>query len=146
MACREDIFNALFALAQNLTWGTPPRTFAYAQRRVKMWTDVPGQPAFCQAEHDEDIQQVTRQLPKRTLSASWMIYHSVGIDPDAIPATETNLILDAIDAVFPSDDPDQVQTLDGLVHYARISGKVFKDPGDLDGQALIIVPISILIP
>ena len=83
---------------------------------------------------------------KTILSASWLIYHDAGKDPEATPATQSNLILDAIQALFPADDPDNVQTLGGLVHYARISGKVFKDPGDLDGQALIIVPISILVP
>ena len=75
-----------------------------------------------------------------------VIYHNVGVDPNAIPATESNLILDAIQAVFPSNDPDLRQTLGGLVHHCFISGKVFKDPGDLDNQALIIVPIKILVP
>ena len=56
------------------------------------------------------------------------------------------LILDAVQALFPADDPDRVQTLGGLVHHCFISGKLFKDPGDLDGQALIIVPIKILVP
>ena len=37
-------------------------------------------------------------------------------------------------------------TLGGLVHHCFIDGKVFKDPGDLDGQALIIVPITVLAP
>ena len=143
---REDIFSALFALTAGLTWGSPPRTLAWSARRVKLWDDLPAQPALCQAEQDEDVAEVTGLPSKTTLSASWLIYHNLGKDPAATPAAETNLILDAVQALFPSGDPDQVQTLGGLVHHCFISGKLFKDPGDLDGQALIIVPIKILVP
>lgn len=142
---RNAIFEALLDLASGMTWGTPPRSFVYSARRVRLWGDVPGQPALCQAEHDEDIQQTTRLESKTTLNASWLIYQNTGADPTAVPAVENNLILDAVQALFP-DDPEDVQTLGGLVHYCRISGKVFKDPGDLDGQGLIIVPITILVP
>jgi hypothetical protein len=146
MTAREDIFNALFALGSGLTWGSPSTTLAYAARRVKLWDDLPAQPALCQAEQDEDIAEVTGLPSRTTLSASWLIYHNVGKVPTATPASETNQILDAVQVLFPSGDPDQVQTLGGLVHHCFISGKVFKDSGDLDGQGLIIVPIKILIP
>ena len=146
MACREDIFQALFALSDGVAWGSPPRGFIHRSRRVAMWSDLPAQPALCQAEHDEDIEEVTGLSAVTTLSASWLIYHDVGKDPEAVPAQESNLILDVVQALFPAGDPDNVQTLDGLVHHCFISGKLFKDPGDLDGQALIIVPIKILVP
>jgi hypothetical protein len=146
MARREDIFGALFALSEGVLWGAPPRGFAHRSRRVSLWSDLPAQPALCQAEHDEDIEEVTGLPARTTYSASWLIYHDVGKDPDAVPASESNLILDALQGLFPCEDPDRVQTLGGLVHHCFISGKVFKDPGDLDGQALIIVPIIILAP
>ena len=152
MPTREAIFSALFALvsvgegqAGTLTWGAG-QSLAYTSRRVRLWHDIPLQPALCQAEHDETITEVTGLPSKTTLSVSWLIYHNVGRDPTATPATESNLILDAVQALFPAGDPDNVQTLGGLVHHCFISGKVFKDPGDLDGQALIIVPIKILVP
>jgi hypothetical protein len=137
MSAREDVFNALFALGSGLSWGSPTRTLGFSARRVKLWDDLPAQP---------DVTEVTRLPSKTTYSASWLIYHNVGKDPAATPATETNLILDAVQALFPSGDPDQVQTLGGLVHHCFISGKIFKDSGDLDGQALVIVPIRILVP
>jgi hypothetical protein len=146
MSTREDVFNALFALAQGLTWGAPSRGLAFSARRVKLWDDLPAQPALCQAEQDEMVAETTGLPSKTTYSASWLIYHAAGKDPGAIPATETNLILDAVQAMFPSGDPDRVQTLGGLVHHCFITGKVFKDSGDIDGQALIIVPIRILVP
>lgn len=142
---REGIFTALFDLANGMTWGSPPRSFVYSSRRVKLWSDLPGQPALCQAEHDEEIVQTTRLESKTTLNASWLIYQNIGADPTATPTTENNLIMDAVQALFP-DDPEMVQTLNGMVHYCRISGKIFKDPGDLDDQGLLIVPISILVP
>lgn len=143
---REDVYQALFDLTADVTWGSPTRSFAHRARRVALWGDLPAQPALCQAEHDEDIAETTGLPSVTTLSASWLIYHDAGKDPQATPASESNRILDAVQALFPTDDPDQVQTLGGLVHHCFISGKVFKDPGDLDGQALVIVPIRILAP
>ena len=146
MTSRETIFQALFDLAASVTWGSPRAGFAHSARRVKHWDDLPAQPALCQAEQGEDVVEVTGRPSITTLSATWLIYHDAGKDPAATPASLSNQILDAVQALFPSGDPDQVQTLGGLVHHCFISGRVFKDPGDLDGQALIIVPIKILIP
>jgi len=36
------------------------------------------------------------------------------------------------------------QTLGGMVSHCRIDGQVMKDPGDLDGDALLWVPLKIL--
>jgi hypothetical protein len=152
MPTREAIFSALFALvstgeglAGTLAWGDG-QGLAYTSRRVRLWGDIPVQPALCQAEHDETVTEATGLPSKTTLSASWLIYHEAAKDPAAVPTTQTNQILDAVQALFPAGDPDNVQTLGGLVHHAFINGKVFKDSGDLDGQALIIVPITLLIP
>ena len=146
MSNREQVFQALFALGQGLTWGSPPSGFVFAARRVKLWDDVPGQPALCQAEHDEQVEQITGLPPKLTLNASWLIYQNAGADPAATPATINNQILDAIQGAFPNPDGGQVQTLGGLVAKCWINGRIFKDPGDLDGQGLLIVPIQILVP
>ena len=146
MSTREAIFQALFALGQTLSWGEPATGFAFSARRVKLWDEVSGQPAFCQAEHDEQIEQITGLPPKLTLNASWLIYQNAGVDPAVVPASLNNQILDAVQAAFPNPSGDQVQTLGGLCAKAWINGRIFKDPGDLDGQGLIIVPIQILAP
>lgn len=143
---REDIFGALFDLSATLTWGSPPRALGYRSRRVRTFADITGEfPAFCQAEHDETHTQTVGMPAIRTLKASWIIYQNVGTDPDAVPATETNLILDAIEALFPTAE-DEWQSLGGLAYSCMIDGKVFKDPGDLDGIGLLIVPLSIVVP
>jgi hypothetical protein len=144
---REPIFQALFALAQTISWGTPATTFAYSARRVKLWSDIPVQPALCQAEHDEDFEQITRMPSKRTLSAAWLIYQNTGAnDPNSTPTVLNNTILDAVDDALTPPAWSDTQTLGGLVEHCWIDGKVFKDPGDLDGQGLMVVPIKILIP
>ncbi len=142
---RDPIFQALFALASAATWGDPATGFAYAARRVRLFDDLPATPALCQAEHEEEVAQVAGQPPRRILSAAWVVHHSAG-DPDAIPASTHNAILDALDAALAPDGPDGCCTLGGLVAHAWIEGKVFKDPGDLDGRALMIVPVRMLVP
>lgn len=157
MTTREDIFSALFSLVSTgeggpgtVAWGAG-QGLAYTSRRVRLWDDLPTQPALCQAEHDETFAQATRLPFRRTLSASWLIFHQAGADPAAVPTQSSNALMDAIEVLFapaPADPgfPDQRLTLGGLVHHCFINGKVFKEPGDLDGQALIIVPITILAP
>ena len=142
---REDIFTALFALGQGLSWGTPPQGFAYISRRVRLAADLPALPALCQAEHDESFARTPGLDPRRTLGAAWMI-HQATADPDAVPASANNALMDAIEAALAPDSADGCCTLGGLVQHCWIEGEVFKDPGDLDGQALLIAPIRILIP
>lgn len=150
---REPIFQALFALTNNLTWGTPtPRTFVTRSRRVKLFSDVPTeqQPALYQAEHDEVTSQVSNMPYKWVLKAEWVIYQATGFDPNAVPAIENNLILDAIQAALAPAIADpgypKRNTLGGLVHHCYIDGSVFKDPGDIDNQGMMVVPILMLVP
>jgi hypothetical protein len=142
---REAVFNALFARATAVAWGDPPARFAYAARRVRLYPDLPALPALCQAEHDETHVATAGLYPKRTLGAAWMIHHATA-DPQATPASVNNAILDAVEAQLSPDSADGCCTLGGLVAHCWIEGEVFKDPGDLDGQALLIVPIRMLVP
>lgn len=150
---REAIYSALFALVSQgegqpgKITGAGGETLQYTSRRVKLFGDLPAQPALCQAEHGETYAQATNLPYKRTFTASWLIYHAVG-DPNAVPSTTTNNLLDALEtAITPyPNNPGFRQTLGGLVHHCFINGKVFRESGDLDGQALLVVPISILVP
>jgi hypothetical protein len=42
--------------------------------------------------------------------------------------------------------PGARQTLGGIAYRAFIDGTIHKDNGDLDGTALLIVPITIILP
>jgi hypothetical protein len=141
---REVIYQALLDLASTVRWGAGQQ-FINPSRRVQTWSKIREFPTLAQAEHDETVTPRTNMPPVRTLGAVWLIYHNVGKDTSLIPATESNAILDAIDALFPSGD-DATQTLGGLVHRASISGRVLKEHGDLEGQALLIVPIRLIAP
>jgi hypothetical protein len=146
---REDIFTALFALAPNVQWDSGG--FQSVSRRLRLWDDTHAKPALMQVEHEEQYAQATRLPYKRIFKAEWWIYHTAGNDPDAVPTITTNQILDAIEAALApavSDPgfPDERNTLGGLVHHCFLNGKVTKVSGDLDGAALVTVPITILAP
>lgn len=154
---RESIYQALIELSENITWGdSDEKTFLTPmdqRRRVKLFSDVPTtqQPALFQAEHGEQVAQTTGLPYKRTFTATWIIYQATGKDKLAIPATENNLILDAVEAAFQPLPRDigytqQRLTLGGLVHHCFINGEVFKDPGDIDDQGMLAIPITILVP
>jgi len=150
---RETVFQALFALASEVQWGDPPRGFKTVSRRVKLFSDVAinQQPACYQAEHTEMSQQITNLPYKRTWGAQWIIYQATGKSPGGIPTIENNLILDAVEKALapkPQDPgfPDQRNTLNGLVWHCFIDGTVFKDPGDIDDQGMLVVPITLLVP
>lgn len=143
---RETVMQALFSLVADAY------PFATVSRRLKLWNDVaPGDmPALFQFESGQDDALYEEDLLlRRTLKARLFIYVDAK-DETIIGASAINAILDALDAAFaPSSFADQLinrQTLGGLVSSARIQGPVLKDPGDLDGVGLIVVPISIVFP
>ena len=142
---REAIFQALFALGAAAAWGAPATGFAFASRQARLFDDLPATPALCQSEPGEEVIRLAGQPPRRVLLASWTVHHATG-DPDAAGTTTNNLILDALDAALRPDSPDGCCTLGGLVAHAWIEGEITKDPGDLEGHALMVVPVRILVP
>jgi hypothetical protein len=137
---RNDVMNALLALA-----GTSTVNFTETSRRLKLWNKCQ-KPALFQTEPSETYRQVNNgQLRIRTLRAVWIIYHDAGRDQAAVPATSTDAILDALDTLFPPNTP-YAQSLGGLVQGAFIDGTINKYEGDLDGETIITVPISIIVP
>ena len=57
-------------------------------------------------------------------------------------------MLEAFEAAFikPDNFSTNCNTLGGLVYWVRIEGKIFKDPGDIDSQTLLIVPLVVEMP
>ena len=148
---REPIFAALFALAQTVVWTDPqtqaPASFGYTNRRIQTSDQIPAElmPALLQGVGPETFQVAPGLPPRRTLSANWLIYYK----PSQAPLTTdplTNAILDGVEAVFSPDRLNGAVTLGGLVAQTWIDGEVFKAAGDLNDQAMIVVPIKLLIP
>lgn len=153
---REAIFSALWALNEGLQFNMnsgdgPPAMSGWKlrERKLKLFSDVPSaqKPYIAQVEHNEDFVKV-RNMPYRvTLGAQWFIYQ----DNAKIPAIINNRILDAVQACLAPKpiDPgffDNRNTLSGLVYDCYIEGEVFKDPGDIDNQGMMVVPIKLLVP
>ncbi len=148
---REPIYQALFALMQSIVWDTDQQ-LKETSRRVKMFSDVPKsmQPAGYQGEHGEVSGQTSNTPYKRVFKASWLFYFDA--EPKSlIPASFMNKLLDAVEVALAVQvtDPgyfDERNTLHGLVYHCFIDGEILKEPGDIDGQALTLVPIKILVP
>lgn len=159
MIDEEAIFVALAERMATVRWtrSVDPdpltREFITTSRRVRLFADVAAnqQPACFQAEWATDEQQVTSMPYKSTLMANWIIFQCIGKDKKAIGAIENNLIIGGCRtalAPLPTDPGfhDKRNTLGGLVYHCFISGRIFKDPGDIDDQGMIVIPIKLLVP
>lgn len=121
--------------------------FQTSGRRLKMWQDVSAQPAIFLHEAEEEIEYPQGIRPVHTLHVETYLYSKAGQNPDIAPATALNNMLEALEAALAPDDPASGRfTLGGIVFWCRISGQIEKDPGDLDGQAIAMVPIEIIVP
>ncbi len=144
MTTREDVFSTLFDTLSAITWGTND-TWAHASRRLALFADV-AQPAMMLTAHDETIRQRAGGDYYQSWKASVLIYHQTG-DVSAIPQQTDNLILDAVFAALAPDDAlGRNFTLGGRVSRCFVDGAVRKFPGDLDGQSMIVIPITIIVP
>lgn len=152
---REAIYSTLFALTANVTWdrGDGAETFVTRTRRLALFSDVPDaeQPWLGQAEHSEYQTQQSGMPYKHILEASWMVYHKDGEQPGSVPTILGNLIITALEKVLEPvvQDPgffERRNTLQGLVYHCFVDGTILKDPGDIDKQALLVVPIKLLVP
>lgn len=147
---RETIYLAMRAKMGDVVWDA--HGFVTMSRRVKLFADVPAgqQPACYQAEHEE-ISAQTSNLPyKRKFMVKWIVYQRTGSNKSIAGAIENNKILDAVqDALTPKPGDDGYpnrQTLGGLVYHCFVDGSIFKDPGDLDDQGMMVIPITMLVP
>lgn len=155
MADDELIMFTLASLMAEVRWTRPGETeerrFSTVTRKIKIFSDVPTdiQPWCGQAEHGNQESQVTGMPYKSVFEVNWFIYHAVN-DPSMFGSIENNLIIKGVrDVLAPKvNDPGwpKQNTLGGLVHHCHIGGRVFKDPGDIDNQAMIIIPIKVLVP
>ena len=146
MSTREEAVGALLArLATAYAWASPP------MRRLRLWSDVPLalRPACFLFEGGTETYADTATDPaKRTLSLRLFIYIDA-YDPSTVGAAQLNDIMDALDAALAPAGPDLTLgrcTLGGTAYRCAIDGKPLKDPGDLDGDGLLLVPITIVLP
>lgn len=141
---RETIYSTLFSTIQGIAVTTGIKTIS---RRLLHWSDVPAsqQPAIFQVQRYED------PLHKRLLPTEWKLYADIyvyvntGQDVHASPSILLNPILDALEALFPTDDLNP-QTLGGLCSHCWIHSRIETSEGVMGAQEVAIVPIEILAP
>jgi hypothetical protein len=160
MNIRFQIKSALFSLISTAVFDIPVNGFStwnLTGRRLKLWTAVPkeSQPAMFLVQHRETYQEYgAGQLRRRYLDLGAWCYAPTG-DPAAGDNTIIgDDLLDAMEiaienALVPDDTERNELTLNGLCYWARIdrtNGLHIRDPGDIDGQAFLCLPIRVLLP
>jgi hypothetical protein len=143
---RENAIGALMNIVANAyPWKLGPA------RRLKLWSDVPAasRPACFLFEGGQETYSWSETaLPKRTIEVKLFVYLNAK-DPSIAGAALLNGVMDALDAAFALSGGDRVlgrNTLNGTAYHCKIDGKALKDPGDLDGDALLIVPVKLILP
>lgn len=121
--------------------------FLTTGRRLRFWKEVSEQPALFLRDGDEDLEYPNIILQKQTMNVEIWIYSNFGKDPDIAPVVGLNNLLDAVQSAFAPDNIfTQRFTIGGLVEWCRMSGRVTKEPGDIDGQAIAIAEVEIIVP
>lgn len=139
-APRETIIEALL----NLVSGAAG--FRTIGRRLQFPDQVTEQPAiFVRYLKDHYPERPTGLLPKTVMEAEIWIYATTG-SPDAVPDAVLNPLIDAVEAALQPSPAIGAQTLGGLVVHCWIEGDILKEPGDLDDQAMAMIPVRLLAP
>jgi len=143
---REQISAAFFALVAGAA------DFTATSRRFVHWDQVneTQMPFLTMLKTGEARARQSEGLPSLTITAHVFIYMSAGMDPEDVPDTAMNALLDALDAAVAPGGADALngnkQTLGGLVSHCYPLGPVFVDTGDIDGKAVAAIPFQILVP
>lgn len=142
MIARETIEATLFSKLENAA------EFKSSGRRFKHWDDVMAadQPAlFLQALHEEA--KIVTKLPTIfVMTYDCWIYAKTGGDETVPPSQIVNPLIDAVVGVMLPVGGQDEQTLGNLVHRCRIEGKIEKFLGELGDQAVVIIPITVMMP
>ena len=141
---RDAAIGALVSLvASAYPWKSGP------SRKLKLWSDVPpaARPACFVFEGGlESYTWSEGAVAKRVIEPKLFIYLSAM--GDSVGASLLDGVMDALDQAFALKGADLGlgrNTLAGTVYSGRIDGKVLKDPGDLDGDALLVVPVRLVL-
>jgi hypothetical protein len=135
---REQIYSALFDKVKTIPG------FVTAGRKLKHYADLSAseQPAIFQAQTGEVVHKEVNKPYWFDFNVELYVYVNTSADPDEVPATQLNNLVDAIvDKLAPNWTG--FQTLDGLVFNVVIDGTIETDKGVLGDQAYAIIPVKI---
>ncbi len=143
---REQIYSALFATLQAALLA-PSGPFKTVSRRWQDPTQLSpaDRPSLYQVQKDESISTGVNGLPLRgKLTVDLVLYTAGDSEPNSVPSTELNMLLDAVEAAIRSATPGIAQSLGGKVSHCRIEGKIEIVENVQGTMALAIVPVEIL--
>lgn len=147
---RNQVMVAILNRIQSMSFSSPINnalTWNTISNRLRLWSDVSSdqQPAAFLVTHRETDEYRGLGLLRRRLELGVWCYLRSDSQPGS-PQLDT--LMEAFETAFntPDNTSTNCNTLGGLVYWIRIEGKVFKDPGDLDSQAMMIVPIAVEMP
>lgn len=129
------------------TWVTAP------SRRLKLWgrIDSSQQPTAFLVQHREGYIGRTGLPPRRYLDLGIWAYAPSGEDSD-VGDEYLDIMETAIEGALVRDSSalgEWPVQFGQTVYYARIDrteGLLIRDPGDIDGQALLVLPVRVLLP
>jgi hypothetical protein len=148
---RNQVMTAILNLIQGMTFSTPingSTKWNTVSDRLRLWGDVSSdqQPAAFLVTHREMDDYRGLGLLRRRLDLGVWCYTRSDNSPGAL---DLDTMMEAFEQAFVNriDDPSRnLNTLGGLVYFCRLEGRVFKDPGDIDNQTLMIVPLVVEMP
>lgn len=152
---REAIFNAILAQLNAYVPVLISPVAAPISRRLALADNSPrNSPSIYIRELDELYEQPGKGLPPiRTMRADIICYAQIPKTDATTPGGfYLNPLIDAVEAALTTlTGTDNIQgylTLGGLVDRCWISGSIIKETGeiDADGQAIAVIPVSILVP
>lgn len=144
---RNRYFDALETLVKTVA------DFKLVSRRMKLYhecnvaQDFPAM--FIMSPTEQYSRELGEGVPSRVvIEATIFIYLAGGkdISASAVPMNALNDIMDKVDDVLKPNPLTAKQTLGGIVSHCWIEGEVIKEPGDLDGEGIIAIPIKMLVP
>lgn len=151
-ATRNQVMTKILQIISGITFPTPVQgTFttwvSLPSQKLKLWADVSPdqQPAAFLVTHRETDEYRGLGLLRRRLELGIWVYTR---SDNSIGAQDLDSIMEGFETAFcqPDNFSTNCNTLGGLVYWCRIEGRVFKDPGDIDFQTLLIVPLVVEMP
>lgn len=142
MSPREQIYQALFDLLKAET------SIKTISRRLRHWSEVPpaDQPALFLVQKIETATVRTKIPTIWTFHVDLWLYVRSSGEHDTPPMYYANPIIDRIVQKLMPPEHLGEQTLGGLVERCRIEGPIETDEGVLGDQAVIVIPVTMLVP
>ena len=151
MTQRQAITDAILATVRTVTFPTPingQSSFITVDSRLRLWGDVPTneQPSAFLVTHREAVEYKDMGAVKRL--AGYQLFCYSRTDNGGNGLSDLDSMLTGIESAFniPDNYSTNNLTFNGLVYYCRIEGFIFKDPGDIDNQTLLVVPLMVRLP